>query len=115
MDLDKFRIGLVFRNNEIIVLGEYDDNGEMDEDCMGIISDFDSVYESLPLNKFSVVEVERTEKNGEDHIALKDYHSYTIGENEGIDSIMEIYRDDPKGFYDIINDLYEPILNEIAH
>lgn len=115
MDLDNFRIGLVFRNNEIIVLGEYDDNGEMGEQQMGIISDFDSIYENLPLNKFEVVEVIRTEKNGEDQIELKDYHSYTIGEEINLESVMEIYRDDPKEFFIIINDLYEPILNEIAH
>ena len=115
MDLDRYRIGLVFRNNDLIVLGEYDDNGEMDEDCMGIISDFEEIYEDLPLNKFEVVEVIRTEKNGEDQLELKDYHSYTIGGGEGIDSVMEIYRDSPEDFFDIINDLYEPILNEIAH
>ena len=115
MDLEKFRIGLVFRNNEILVLGEYNDDGMMDEDSMGIISDFDELYKDLPPNKFEVVEVIRSEKNGEDQIELKDYHSYTIGEEENIESIMEIYMDNPKDFFTIINDLYEPILNEIAH
>ena len=115
MDLDKFRIGLVFRNNDIIVLGEYNDDGMMDENCMGIISDFEEIYSELPLNKFEVVEVMRSEKNGEDQLELKDYHSYTIGEGEGIESVMEIYGDDPKEFFNIINGLYEIILNEIAH
>ena len=115
MDLNKFKIGLVFRNNEIIVLGEYDDNGEMDEDCMGIIGDDESIYSDLALNKFEVVEVMRTEKDGEDRLELKDYHSYTIGENEGVESVMEIYRDDPEEFFNIIKGLYEIILNEIAH
>jgi hypothetical protein len=115
MDLEKFRIGLVFRNNDIIVLGEYKDDGTMDEDSMGVISDFDSIYEDLPLNKFGVVEIQRSEKNGEDQIELKDYHTYAIGENAGIESVMEIYREDSEDFFDIINDLYESILNEIAH
>lgn len=112
MDLEKFRIGLVFRNNDIIVLGEYKDDGTMDENTMGVISDNMGIYEDLPLNKFEVVEVER---NAEDEISLKDYHSYTIGEREGVESLMEIYRDDPEEFFNIISDLYEPILNEIAH
>ncbi len=112
MDLEKFRIGLVFRNNDIIVLGEYKDDGTMDENTMGVITDNKGIYKDLPLNKFEVVEVER---NAEDVISLKDYHSYTIGENEGIESIMEIYRDDPEEFFNIISDLYEPMLNEIAH
>lgn len=113
MDLEKFRIGLVFRNHDIIVLGEYDDNGKMDENSMGVLEDHDSIYETLPTNKFGVVEVER---NSEDEIALKDRHSYTIGDDEGqeIDSIMEIYREDPEEFYNIINGLYETIMNEIA-
>ena len=112
MDLDKFRIGLVFRNNDIVVLGEYKDDGTMDENTMGVISDNTGIYEDLPLNKFEVVEVER---NNDDEISLKDYHSYTMGENEGVKAVMDIYRDDPKEFFNIINDLYEPILNEIAH
>lgn len=112
MDLEKFRIGLVFRNENIIVLGEYDDNGEMDETSMGILSDFDSIYENLPANKFGVVEVER---NGEDQIALKDRHSYVIGKDEkDVDSIIEIYREDPEEFFNIINGLYEGIMSEIA-
>ena len=112
MDLEKFRIGLVFRNNDIIVLGEYKDDGTMDENTMGVISDNMGIYEDLPLNKFEVVEVER---NSDDEISLKDYHSYTIGDNEGVESLMEIYRDNPEDFFNIISDLYEPILNEIAH
>ena len=112
MDLNKFRIGLVFRNNDILVLGEYNDDGEMNENCMGVISDHEEIYADLSPNKFEVVEVER---NDEDEIALKDRHSYTVGEGEGIESVMEIYRDDPKEFFNIINDLYEGIMSEIAH
>ena len=112
MDLEKFRIGLVFRNQDIIVLGEYNDDGEMDENCMGIISDDVGIYAELAPNKFEVVEVER---NAEDEISLKDRLSYTIGEGEGVESVMEIYRDDPEEFFNIINDLYEGIMSEIAH
>ena len=112
MDLEKFRIGLVFRNHDIIVLGEYKDDGTMDENTMGVISDDTGIYKDLPLNKFEVVGVER---NSDDEISLKDYHSYTIGEEQGVESVIGIYRDDPEEFFNIITDLYEPILDEIAH
>ena len=42
----------------------------MNENTMGILSDFDDIYSELPLNKFAVVEVIKTEKNGEDQLTL---------------------------------------------
>ena len=115
MDLEKFRIGLIFRNNEIIVLGEYKDDGTMDEDTMGIISDSEEIYSNLPLNKFEVVEVQRIGEGEDEKVSLRDLHSYTIGEAEGVNSVMDIYREDPSEFFGIINELYETIVDGIAH
>lgn len=112
LNLTNIRMGLVFRNHDVIVLGEYTDLGEMGENDMGVISDFDNIYENLSMNKFAIVEVRRED----DKIALKDISSYVVEiDGEDVDSIMEIYHDDAVEFFRIIKDLHENIVSDAWH
>lgn len=112
LDLENFRYGLVFRKNDTVVLGEYNDVGEMGEGDIGVISDFNKVYENMPRNRFAVVEIIRPT---EDRVILKDKFGYFIGEDKGIKDVVDIYEKDPEEFFDIISDIYEEIISEAAH
>ena len=112
IDLENFRYGLVFRKDDTVVLGEYNDVGEMGEDDIGVISDHSRIYENMPRNRFAVVEIIRPDGG---KVRLKDKFGYFVGESEGIQDVIDIYEKDPEEFFDIISDIYEEIISDAAH
>lgn len=109
IDLKDFKMGLVFKNHDITILGVYDDFGKMTEKSIGVISDEEGIYKELPLYTFAVVEVKKyTEKR----IRLCDVYTYEIltEDDAPIPSIIGMYHEDPIEFYKTINNIYSEIV-----